>query len=229
MFTYRDYYDMISTLFEDQRIVYVRHDVDISLEKAVQMAEREHKLKLPSTYFILLSSRYYNPFTKESKRYVEQLLNLGHTIGLHYDLSLAPSSPEDQAKYVLWQRSIMEAEFGVEISTCSAHKPSMGVSVTRELATILQISGLHDVNLTMPNYKYISDSGMNWREDYHEVIKHYTRIHVNTHPIWYDDIEGDYKDRLRSLRLDLKGDTLINDEILSIGRYHEILHRNPAK
>lgn len=226
MFTYQDYYHMVSILLDGKRMVFFRHDIDISLDKALQLAEKENMMDINSTYFILTSSKYYNPFSKESKRKIEQIIDMGHNIGLHYDLSLVKNDVLEQTKYILWHRSMLEQEFDIEVNTCSVHKPvAQGVGFSRELASMLQISGLHDVNITMPNYKYISDSGMNWREDYNVIVKQYERIHVNTHPEWYDDMEGNFEDRLRSLRLELKTDKLINDEINSINDYRANLKK----
>lgn len=227
MFTYKDYYEMVSLLLEDNRTIFFRHDVDISLERAVEMAEREQKLNLmPTTYFILLSSSFYNPFSKDGRRNIDRIINMGHTIGLHYDLSLVNNDEQAQAKYILWQRSLLEAEFDIEVTLCSVHKPNKNGPVTRELGALLQIAGINDVNITMPHYKYISDSGMNWREDYHEIVKQYKKIHLNAHPVWYDEKEGDYKDRLHSLRLDLVGDKLINEEIQNICDYREKMQKS---
>jgi hypothetical protein len=218
---------MVSVLLENHRNIYFRHDVDISVDKALDMAEREIRMNLkPTTYFILTSSQFYNPFSRQNKRKIEQILEMGHLIGLHYDLTLVPDNPQAQARYILWHRSILESEFDIEVQTCSIHKPSTNGMCSREVASALQVSGLHEVNITMPNYKYISDSGMNWREDYNEVIKHYDKIHVNTHPEWYADKEGTFEERLHDLKLDLKTDTLINNEIYTINDYRDKLRRN---
>lgn len=218
---------MVSVLLEKDRNVFFRHDVDISVDKALDMAEREIRMNLkPTTYFILTSSQFYNPYSRQNKRKIEQIIDMGHVIGLHYDLTLVPDNIQVQARYILWHRSMLEAEFDIEVQTCSIHKPATNGMISRELASALQVSGLHDVNITMPNYKYISDSGMNWREDYNEVIKHYNKIQVNTHPEWYDDKEGTFEDRLHDLNMDLKVDTLINNEIHTISDYRDRLRRN---
>ena len=65
--------------------VILRHDVDASLEAALKMAELENKINVSSTYFILLSSEFYNPFTLESSKIIKKILKLGHKLGLHYN------------------------------------------------------------------------------------------------------------------------------------------------
>ena len=229
MFTYKDYYDMVATIGSGGRSVYFRHDVDISLDKALQMGERENKMGLtPAIYFILPTSPYYNILSKRDSRKVMMLRDMGHKIGLHYDLSIySTDNIQEQANVILAQKHILEGVFGEEIIACSCHKPAMGKSPSRELASLLQIAGLHEVNLTMPGYKYISDSGMNWREDYKELIKIHDKFLVNTHPEWYGDKEATWQERIRDCNLDQQLFKLINDEIDSIDRYHEkVLRRD---
>lgn len=67
------------------KAVILRHDVDFSLEKALEMAEIEKKEEVQSTYFILLSTNFYNIFSKESCDIIKKIQSLGHNIGLHFD------------------------------------------------------------------------------------------------------------------------------------------------
>jgi len=214
---------MVTTVGSSGKQVYFRHDVDISLDKALEMAEREQKMGLaPTIYFILPTSPYYNILSKRDSRKIIMLKELGHKIGLHYDLSVYQTDDiQEQANVILAQKQILEGVFNEEIIACSAHKPAMGKSPTRELGALLQIAGLHEVNLTMPGFKYISDSGMNWREDWREVVKANDKIQVNTHPEWYGEEEGTWQERIRDCNLDQQLFKLINDEIDSIGEYHE--------
>ena len=53
MFTYKSYANLIHTGVERGVTFFLRHDVDISLKKAVEMAEFEAKNEFHSTYYIL--------------------------------------------------------------------------------------------------------------------------------------------------------------------------------
>lgn len=66
----------------------LRHDVDMSLEYASKFANFEASLKegtVQATYFVLLSSDFYNPYSKENIQYLRTILKSGHSIGLHFD------------------------------------------------------------------------------------------------------------------------------------------------
>ena len=48
-------------LRKSKKFLILRHDVDFSLDYALQMAQKEAQNKIRSTYFILLHSPFYNP------------------------------------------------------------------------------------------------------------------------------------------------------------------------
>ena len=63
--------------------VLLRHDVDLSLEAAVELAELEAELGASSTYFLLTESVFYNLASKAGREAIESLRRLGHRVGLH--------------------------------------------------------------------------------------------------------------------------------------------------
>lgn len=67
---------------EDGQVI-LRHDVDLSLDAALRMAELEHDLEAPATYFLMTESVFYNLASKEGVTAVARLRELGHRVGLH--------------------------------------------------------------------------------------------------------------------------------------------------
>jgi hypothetical protein len=63
--------------------IFLRHDVDLSLAAAVQMAELEAARGVSATYFLMTRSVFYNLASAEGERAIERLRELGHRIGLH--------------------------------------------------------------------------------------------------------------------------------------------------
>jgi hypothetical protein len=61
----------------------VRHDVDLSLEAALVVAEAEAEEGAWSTYLLMARSSFYNLASKEGELAVARLLELGHRIGHH--------------------------------------------------------------------------------------------------------------------------------------------------
>jgi hypothetical protein len=61
----------------------LRHDVDLSLDAAVQLAELEAKAGVAATYFLMTQSVFYNLASPEGRRALNRLRELGHGVGLH--------------------------------------------------------------------------------------------------------------------------------------------------
>ena len=61
----------------------LRHDVDLSLEAAVRMAELEADSGAAATYFLMTESVFYNLASEEGERALARLRELGHRVGLH--------------------------------------------------------------------------------------------------------------------------------------------------
>jgi hypothetical protein len=63
--------------------LFLRHDVDLSLDAALRMAELEAEAEAPATYFLMTQSVFYNLTSSEGVRAINRLRELGHGIGLH--------------------------------------------------------------------------------------------------------------------------------------------------
>ena len=63
--------------------LFLRHDVDLSLDAALQMAELEAEAGASATYFLMTRSVFYNLDSPEGTAAVERLRTLGHRVGLH--------------------------------------------------------------------------------------------------------------------------------------------------
>ena len=63
--------------------VILRHDVDLSLEAALAMAEVEAEGGAWSTWFLMTRSVFYNLASKEGERSVARLGELGHRVAHH--------------------------------------------------------------------------------------------------------------------------------------------------
>jgi hypothetical protein len=63
--------------------VIVRHDVDLSLDAALTMAELEAEAAARTTYLLMTRSVFYNLDSREGERAIARLRELGHAVGLH--------------------------------------------------------------------------------------------------------------------------------------------------
>ena len=198
-FTYDDYRYMIELIKKNGYIItdyhqykeyskpcILRHDIDYSIDKAVAFAAMENKLNIRSTYFVLITSDFYNVLSTENRMKLLQIISYGHEVGLHFDETVY--SDNNIADHILYERNLLSNLLNADISTVSMHRPSKKV-----LEDNLIIPGM--INTYNDDFfkifKYVSDSRMNWREDVLNYIetKRYDRLHILTHPFWYGEKE----------------------------------------
>ncbi|WP_293027353.1 hypothetical protein [Natronococcus sp.] len=174
----------------DERVAFVRHDVDVCLERAVEMAELEHELGVRSTYMVLPDTPLYD--LEEERDLLHLIHEFGHEIALHCDLSdVEPDEPVDRDGLAPSERRRVDAagryleELGIDpVASVSFHRPS-----ERVLEGSRTIAGM--VNAYNPDLlsAYISDSSGRWREGepLGSVIANADadRLQVLTHPVWW--------------------------------------------
>jgi hypothetical protein len=219
MFTYSDYLDILNIGVQKKNVLFVRHDVDISLKKALQMAEFESRNGIHATYYILLTSPFYNALTPENLERIRMIAELGHGIGLHYDITVKEKmQDQDIANEIMMQMGLLIHHIGEITNSVTFHKPFTG-----KMGSVQLINILNKMDITCPSfdnkYKYISDSGHNWREDPVEVMLKYDHIHINIHPEWYNEEYKDFVECLNDLRLDVETDKVVQKEIKHIYEY----------
>jgi hypothetical protein len=61
----------------------LRHDVDLSLDAALRMAQLEAEAGATATYFLMTESVFYNLASSEGVAAIGTLRGLGHRVGLH--------------------------------------------------------------------------------------------------------------------------------------------------
>lgn len=63
--------------------LFLRHDVDLSLEAALELARLEHDSGVRATYFLMTESVFYNLDSHVGRYAQRQLRQWGHAVGLH--------------------------------------------------------------------------------------------------------------------------------------------------
>lgn len=106
--------------------VILRHDIDLDLDMALQMARVENELEVPATYFIMLTSPAYNPLSRPGRKIIREMADSGAEIGLHFDPSLydAGSSAEFES-FAEHEAQMLAEASGTAITAISLHCPSV--------------------------------------------------------------------------------------------------------
>lgn len=167
----------------------LRHDVDFDIKQSLELAQLEHKLGVKSTYFVLLKTDFYNPLSQKSIEMLKRIIGLGHEIGLHFD----EKSYEDDCNVtnaIKNECRILEQALEHPIKVVSMHRPSK-----KTLESNYVIDGLINSysDRFFKEYKYISDSRRNWREDAFAIINsnEFPKLHILTHAFWYHNSPSD--------------------------------------
>ncbi len=178
------------------KVFILRHDIDCSLEKALQMANIEKDLEVKATYFALVSTDFYNILSKSSNELLKQITCLGHEIGLHFDEKRYQiESVRDLEIYIEYEKNILEESLGKTVQAVSMHRPSEWILKSNH--QFKSIINTYSKEFFF-DYKYLSDSRMHWREDIIGIIKRgeYERLHILTHPFWYSFSAKSIKKRI---------------------------------
>lgn len=186
--SYYPFLNYSSCLHSDHFVVW-RHDLDMSIPSAYQLAKIEHQLGIKAQYFLLLHSEFYNLLEKSNTELIFKIIELGHSIQLHFDSSYYGIQNTDQLeKYLALEINFLQDLFHVNIDTFSFHNPS---------AFDLQCEALHYSGLinTYSTYfkrevAYCSDSNGYWRHQrLAEVLERHEnkRLQVLTHPEWWQE------------------------------------------
>jgi hypothetical protein len=178
----------------DHPLIVLRHDIDYSLQKALNMARMEKYLGVHATYFIRVHARSYNIFEYKNYLALKEIASLGHEIGLHLEaIDFAYITGEHPLDVFQREKKVLEAVLNTAIISVSAHgehspagprhNRSFFDSISKKEAGIQYDA--YEAPFTMA-MKYISDSSGRWREGC--MCKHigkYPRLQILTHPCWW--------------------------------------------
>lgn len=183
------------------RFVVWRHDCDMSLNRALSIAEIDKAAGAKSTFFIYPRSEYYNVLEPSQKELLLEIASLGHEIGVHVDLSCHGeiNSDIELVRSIEKDARIVEDILQTEIGVFSFHNPDSSSDKFKEASYGRFINCYSQ--WIFDNTEYASDSNGYWR---HRPIpellevQEIQRIQVLTHPEWW--IEQDVPPRDRVLR-----------------------------
>lgn len=175
----------LSAIKPTQRHMFLRHDVDLCIERALQIAKREADVGVFSTFYFLLSTRFYNLASSRGRRVLSEISGLGHDIGLHFDVTQYAGLIDEIEEQAVEECALLERLSGTQTASLSFHRPA------REL---LNRSGTYAGRrhtyepAFFSDIAYVSDSNGGWHHGHptdHAAVANGTAIQLLTHPIWW--------------------------------------------
>lgn len=174
-------YSDIDAAAGDKCILY-RHDVDLSLDRALEIADLEAQMGVKSTYFVLLATDHYNVGSIPSRKALKRLIDLGHDVGLHWDSRTYPENTEEAGLQFKAERDYLSTITGQPVRFASQHFPAHTPPL--DLTQYVEMDSGSPV--IRKRFKYVSDSSMAWREHTPlDLINQGVDFQFLSHPIWW--------------------------------------------
>ena len=149
---------------ESRKDVIWRHNVEFEPDIALKMAEIEADLGVKASYFFQVHSPFYNLFDDHYPDVFHRIYELGHLVGLHFDSHYWGITDEGQLnKYILFDKSVLEANLGVELDTFSFHNttPFTQSCQSYKYGNLINVYA----SFFKEHYDYCGDSLGYWRFD----------------------------------------------------------------
>jgi hypothetical protein len=153
--------------------VELRHDVDVSLDSAYNIALIEKEISIKSTYYLRFDSDYYNVLSDKNKKIIDFLI-LNHEIGCHVDVSNI-NNESDLIGYLDRFNDIYPfKKYTFHINT----NKTMSFSNTEKY-----------INKSIIKHGYLSDSKGIFNDEKYKFIQENDNFTLVLHPEWWDNFE----------------------------------------
>ena len=134
MFSYAEYRNIITLVKQNLPIMdfsevndevhsfcVLRHDIEFSIDRALEMARIEHEdLNVHSTYTVQLRNNTYNALSQKNIEAIQEIESMGHYIGLHQN---PPQMGDDElVDYILKDIETLEHYYGFEVDRFAFHR-----------------------------------------------------------------------------------------------------------
>ena len=160
-----------------------RHDIDMSVHRALALATIEREEDVRATYFVYLHSRFYNALEDAIVERLRSIVAMGHDIGVHFDPRfVAGDATFEQAAAA--ERATIEQACGARATALSFHDPdSSAITDKNEIAGLVNAYG----RALRERFEYASDSNGYWRFTPlpEMLVSAGPRLQVLTHPEWW--------------------------------------------
>ena len=172
------------------RFAIIRHDVDMSPHRALEIARIEARHGVRALYTILLNEKFYNPFEITIRKLIAEISELGHEIGLHFNPEWHDIHSEVQlSDSIRWEADVLNEILKKEnigpVKTFTFHNTTpFSMKCHKRFYGSLRNAYAGDLQ---KHVEYISDSNGYWKyRSWGDLLKeNHPRIQILTHPEWW--------------------------------------------
>lgn len=176
--------------------VLLRHDIDMSMDKAETLAILENEIGIKATYYFLLRSDNYNILSENIISRINKIKELGHDIGLHFDHAFYGTieSEDELVSKLSFEKKIFETETNIKITSFAFHNTTPQILNFNKLSYAEMINVYNDK--FFKKIRYCSDSYGIWRfKSMYEELSYPESIQILLHPAMWS--EKDVKPQFR--------------------------------
>ena len=182
----------------NENFILWRHDVDYSMHAALALARIEADLGIQATYFLLPGSAFYNLFESSIAKCTQEIRQLGHSFGLHFDASRYAIASSQDLELALKHEQQWLADYCTQpISAFSFHNPT-AVTLAFNQQTYAGMVNTY-ARYFRDDIAYCSDSNGIWRHHRLEEVLGQSkpvRLQVLTHPAWWTEFAQSPRERI---------------------------------
>lgn len=177
-----------------------RHDLDFSVQDALPLARMEAEARVVATYFVNLHDACYNPLDRANAAAIQEILRLGHALGLHFDAGFHRIGEDVDLLSALLVReaSILSDAFAAPVHAFSFHNPdAMALGFDGAMYAGLRNTYARSLRTAV----YCSDSNGYWRhERLQDVLERPAAplLQVLTHPCWWTAMVASPRQKIRN-------------------------------
>jgi len=210
---YCDYADVA----DDKPYIVLRHDVEFSPERALEMQKVGNSLDFKSSYLFQISNNTYNAFSKKNLDIIKEIHANGNFVGLHYHMC-GKTDLNEIAVDIKRQANMLSEMLGFAIDRFSVHRPSKDV-----LRNGIEVDGLIDmynkkffsfaenaISDTVLDVKYTSDSQFRWDYGFPDenMLKSCSKIQILLHPDYWTQTGHSNLENFRTLASEKRAELL---------------------
>ena len=121
---YKDKFCDFANIEGKKSYVLLRHDVEFSPKRALEIAKLENSENISSSFLFQVRSNAYNVLSTINRKIINEILFLGHKVGLHFYVTHIEKNNWDLLRMeLIKQADILNFAINKKIDRFSYHRP----------------------------------------------------------------------------------------------------------
>lgn len=187
----------------------IRHDVEFSVDRALELAKIDYSLGIRSSFFFQVRNSCYNGISNDSIQKIKKIIDFKHFVGLHLYITNIKNNKKLIRKELINQVKTLELAIGKKIDRISIHRPSKWILQQKKDLFQPYINTYSDLYFEFgenpKTIKYYADSNHTWNYGYPiNKFDKYKKFQILLHPDEWSKSGADQRKNLKNLIIENK-------------------------